>query len=141
MGDLFLTLSPSDTSSNGGKLLFDFELDDLNGCIVEFAIDQFGSRFLQQKIEEASPESRSRAFKELRPCINQLTTHIFGNYVVQKFLEFCSNKQKRIFLSIYQGRWTKYALDLYGCRVVQKAIEILPHSEQVCKQPFQTVLL
>lgn len=50
--------------------------------------DQYGSRFIQQKLETASVEEKDMVFHEIMPQALSLMTDVFGNYVVQKVL-FC----------------------------------------------------
>ena len=69
---------------------------------------------------------KQMAFKELRPYLRELSTHVFGNYIVQKFLEYGTSEQLGVIVQSFRGRWNKLSLDLYGCRVVQKAAEVLP---------------
>jgi pumilio RNA-binding family len=46
--------------------------------------DQYGSRFIQQKLETASIEEKDMVFSEIMPQALTLMTDVFGNYVVQK---------------------------------------------------------
>jgi hypothetical protein len=55
---------------------------DIFGHIVEFSSDQHGSRFIQQKLEEATDEEKQRVFDEIVPIkTTQLIQDVFGNYV------------------------------------------------------------
>lgn len=55
---------------------------DIFGHIVEFSGDQHGSRFIQQKLEEATDEEKQRVFDEIVPTkTTQLIQDVFGNYV------------------------------------------------------------
>jgi pumilio RNA-binding family len=54
---------------------------------VEFSRDQYGSRFIQQKLEEATPEESQMIFEEIHPHAFRLMVDVFGNYVIQKFFE------------------------------------------------------
>jgi soluble P-type ATPase len=57
-------------------------LQDIFGHIVEFSSDQHGSRFIQQKLEEATDEEKQRVFDEIVPTkTTQLIQDVFGNYV------------------------------------------------------------
>jgi pumilio RNA-binding family len=47
-------------------------------------MDQYGSRFIQQKLEIASPDDREKIFPEILSNVIVLTTDVFGNYVIQK---------------------------------------------------------
>lgn len=121
--------SPSGSSTSSGSSsqpYSDMELDDVQGQLFEYAIDQYGSRFLQQRISTADEIELEAAFKELRPYLRELSTHVFGNYIVQKVLEYGSYQQLGAIVHSFRGRWHKLSLDLYGCRVVQKAINLLP---------------
>lgn len=51
--------------------------------------DQYGSRFIQQKLETASIEEKDMVFHEIMPQALSLMTDVFGNYVVQKVFLFC----------------------------------------------------
>lgn len=46
--------------------------------------DQYGSRFIQQKLETATVEEKNMVFEEIMPHALSLMTDVFGNYVVQK---------------------------------------------------------
>jgi pumilio RNA-binding family len=46
--------------------------------------DQYGSRFIQQKLETASTEEKNMIFPEILPQARNLMTDVFGNYVIQK---------------------------------------------------------
>lgn len=49
-----------------------------------FSSDQYGSRFIQQKLETASIEEKNIIFPEILPQARTLMTDVFGNYVIQK---------------------------------------------------------
>jgi hypothetical protein len=46
--------------------------------------DQYGSRFIQQKLETATIEEKNMVYQEIMPQALALMTDVFGNYVVQK---------------------------------------------------------
>ena len=48
--------------------------------------DQYGSRFIQQKLETATTEEKNMIFDEIIPQALTLMTDVFGNYVIQKVL-------------------------------------------------------
>lgn len=47
-------------------------------------MDQYGSRFIQQKLEIATFEEKMKIFPEIIPHAPSLMTDVFGNYVIQK---------------------------------------------------------
>ncbi|XP_043532718.1 pumilio homolog 2-like isoform X10 [Chiloscyllium plagiosum] len=135
-----LRYSRSDIMPSGrSRLLEDFrnnrfpnlQLRDLVGHIVEFSQDQHGSRFIQQKLERATPAERQMVFSEILQAAYQLMTDVFGNYVIQKFFEFGSLDQKLALAQRIRGHVLPLALQMYGCRVIQKALESISADQQV----------
>ncbi|KAG7026192.1 Pumilio-like 5 [Cucurbita argyrosperma subsp. argyrosperma] len=108
-------------SSNARK----FELSDISGRIVEFSVDQHGSRFIQQKLEHCSPEDKASVFKEVLPHASKLITDVFGNYVIQKFFEHGTHEQRKELADQLAGQILPLSLQMYGCRVIQKALEVI----------------
>ncbi|KAL5118771.1 mRNA binding protein puf3 [Pleosporales sp. CAS-2024a] len=107
-----------------------WELPDIYEDVVEFAGDQHGSRFIQQKLETANSEVKDRIFKELEPNALQLMQDVFGNYVIQKFFEHGDQTQKKILASKMKGHVATLANQMYACRVVQKALEFVLVDQQ-----------
>ena len=52
-----------------------------------------------------------------------LMTDVFGNYVVQKLFDNGTPKQREALASFLVGHAVQLSLQMYGCRVVQKALE------------------
>uniref|UniRef100_A0A672S0E4 Pumilio homolog 1 n=1 Tax=Sinocyclocheilus grahami TaxID=75366 RepID=A0A672S0E4_SINGR len=86
----------SDVMPSGrSRLLEDFrnnrypnlQLREIAGHVMEFSQDQHGSRFIQLKLERASPAERQLVFNEILQAAYQLMVDVFGNYVIQKFFE------------------------------------------------------
>ena len=107
-----------------------FLVKEILPCVVEFSGDQFGSRFIQQKLETCMLEEKELIFQELLPHAVSLMTDVFGNYVIQKFFELGSDGQRRTLAIAMQGHVVNLSLQMYGCRVVQKALENLPADVQ-----------
>lgn len=58
-------------------------------------------------------------------------TDVFGNYVIQKFFEFGTPEQKAQLIGKIRGNVLSLALQMYGCRVIQKALETISQTEQM----------
>jgi hypothetical protein len=59
------------------------------------------------------------------PYIYQLTKDPFGNYVIQKILEYSHlSKRKYLIVSKLEGNFQELALNTYSCRVIQKLLEV-----------------
>ncbi|XP_043813167.1 pumilio homolog 5 isoform X3 [Manihot esculenta] len=99
-----------------------FELSEIAGHIVEFSVDQHGSRFIQQKLEHCSVEEKVSVFKEVLPHASKLMTDVFGNYVIQKFFEHGSPEQRKELADKLSGQMLQLSLQMYGCRVIQKHV-------------------
>ena len=124
------------------------QLREIANHIVEFSQDQHGSRFIQQKLERATPAEKQLVFQEILSAAYSLMTDVFGNYVIQKFFEFGTTDQKsqlvnkvlkqylnismnwKIFFPQLRSHVQPLALQMYGCRVIQKALESIPLDQQ-----------
>lgn len=98
-------------------------LKDIAHHVVEFSGDQYGSRFIQQKLETATAKEKQLVFEEILPNCLQLMTDVFGNYVIQKMFEHGSQMQKSVLAKQMEGHVVSLSTQMYGCRVVQKALE------------------
>ncbi|KAB1213229.1 hypothetical protein CJ030_MR5G022406 [Morella rubra] len=84
------------------------------------SVDQHGSRFIQQKLEQCSVEDKESVFKEVLPHASKLMIDVFGNYVIQKFFEHGNLGQRKEFADQLAGQMLSLSLQMYGCRVIQK---------------------
>ncbi|KAF3833829.1 hypothetical protein F7725_025033 [Dissostichus mawsoni] len=125
----------SDVMPSGrSRLLEDFrnnrypnlQLRDIAGHIMEFSQDQHGS--------SEPVQQRQLVFSEILQAAYQLMVDVFGNYVIQKFFEFGSLDQKLALAERIRGHVLSLALQMYGCRVIQKALEFIPSDQQVISE-------
>lgn len=87
--------------------------------------DQDGSRFIQGRIEAWSPEQISFFFGQIYGTALELSTNLFGNYVIQKIIPFLHEEESfKLILQLF-GQIYDLSLHVYGCRVVQKLIDHL----------------
>lgn len=129
----------SGAAVNRSKLLDDFRnsrlqnltIRDVTNYYVEFSMDQHGSRFIQQKLERASPSEKDMVFREIISSAYTLMTDVFGNYVIQKFFEHGSEEHRLRLAECIHGQVINLALQMYGCRVIQKALESVPLEVQI----------
>ena len=92
----------------------DWTMLDIVGHIVEFCQDQNGSRFIQQRLEVGNPDEQQVVMKEVLPAVRQLRNDVFGNYVVQKLLEFGTPEMKACLRDSLQGEMLPLSLQMYG---------------------------
>uniref|UniRef100_A0A0K0DV74 PUM-HD domain-containing protein n=1 Tax=Strongyloides stercoralis TaxID=6248 RepID=A0A0K0DV74_STRER len=132
-------LNGEEKKSNRSTLLEDFRnsripqlsLSELGKQVVEFAQDQHGSRFIQQKLERANLKEKQMVFDEVIQHAHKLMTDVFGNYVIQKFFEYGTIEQKMQLTEKIKGNVMDLALQMYGCRVIQKALESVDKANQL----------
>eukprot|EP00250_Pteridium_aquilinum_P006658 c16529_g1_i1 orf=341-2908(-) len=115
------------------QLLKFTSLDDLEGRIFSVARDQHGCRFLQRKLDEANPEDVEKIFQEIKEHVVQLMTDPFGNYLVQKLLDACSEAHRSAILEAVtkSDDLISISLNMHGTRAVQKLIETLQTPDQI----------
>jgi hypothetical protein len=100
-----------------------WELIDLIGHVVAFCQDQHGSRFIQQRLEVCTEVDKQLIFDEIAPSAHSLMTDVFGNYVLQKLFEYGTPEQCETLAALLTGQAVMLSMQMYGCRVVQKALE------------------
>ncbi|XP_023639500.1 pumilio homolog 2 isoform X1 [Capsella rubella] len=108
-----------------------FELSEIAGHVVEFSADQYGSRFIQQKLETATTDEKNMVYEEIMPQALALMTDVFGNYVIQKFFEHGLPPQRRELADKLFDNVLPLSLQMYGCRVIQKAIEVVDLDQKI----------
>ena len=109
--------------------------DDNNNKIINentkiMLKDQKGSKYMQKKIEEKSPEFLNKLYEQIKNNLFEIMTDQYGNYVIQKFVENCDKKLiSKILknLSNNTNNKTLYEISInnYGTRPLQKMIENL----------------
>jgi hypothetical protein len=80
--------------------------------ILLCSADQHGSRFIQQKLETASPDEKNMVFQEVLPRALTLMTDVFGNYVIQKV----------VFLVLWAGLDIATSFDLLSLPVFPEGV-------------------
>ncbi|XP_021640133.2 pumilio homolog 2 isoform X2 [Hevea brasiliensis] len=124
MDESFASSLLEEFKSNKTKCL---EFSEIAGHVVEFSADQYGSRFIQQKLETATIDEKNMVYQEIMPQALALMTDVFGNYVIQKFFEHGLPSQRRELAGNLFGHVLTLSLQMYGCRVIQK--HVLQHGK------------
>ncbi|KAH8078844.1 hypothetical protein JL720_9594 [Aureococcus anophagefferens] len=84
----------------------------------------------QAHLEDTRAPSAERdlIFSEVLPKSRELATDVFGNFVVQKVLTRRRGHEVKVYEAL-KGHCVALSLHVYGCRVVQKALDALPPRE------------
>mmetsp|Transcript_94122 Transcript_94122/g.252011 ORF Transcript_94122/g.252011 Transcript_94122/m.252011 type:complete len:596 (-) Transcript_94122:427-2214(-) len=109
----------------------DLKLSHLVKDLLDLALDQYGSRLIQEKLETGTVAEKDAALEQLLPDAAKLAMHMFGNYVVQKFLESGEAHQRRALAATFAGHIQRFAEDMYGCRVLQKTLECIELDQKI----------
>jgi hypothetical protein len=91
-----------------------WSIHDIKGFVVEFCLDQNGSRFIQQRLEVADPIEKQAVMDEIVPAMKDLLNDVFGNYVVQKLFEFGTESMLKDLKQALEGNMLKLSLQMYG---------------------------
>lgn len=81
---------------------------------MEFCQDQNGSRFIQQRLEIGDLKEKQIVMNEALPDIRHLRNDVFGNYVVQKLLEFGTPEMRADIRDTLTGEMLALSLQMYG---------------------------
>lgn len=88
--------------------------------------------FVQRKFDDGGASAVAVVFPELLDHVTELMMDPFGNYLVQKLFDRCSEEQRLDVLKrvAEKGEVVTVALNTHGTRAVQKLIETLTSREQ-----------
>lgn len=109
-----------------------YQLQDIISHVVEFSTDQYGSRFIQKQLEQThNKELKDLIFQQVVNNLFHLISNVFGNYVVQKFIEVGDDNQRSIIVQQISGKVIQLSTQMYACRVIQKILEYIPLQQQL----------
>ncbi|KAJ2811606.1 hypothetical protein H4S07_001959, partial [Coemansia furcata] len=106
-------------------------LEELRGTIFDVSKDQYGCRFLQKKLEDGQEDHVEMILCEVLPHSSALMIDPFGNYLCQKLLEHCNDRQRTQIIAGVSPDLVTISLNMHGTRAVQKIIELLSTQEQI----------
>ena len=93
--------------------------------LISLAKEQSTCRYLQQKIDSEHRLANEYFFSTILSSIQELIVNQFGNYLIQKIIEYISDDQ--IYEIVTEIRPTFYEIctNFYGTRVLQKMISYI----------------
>lgn len=113
-------------------------LAQMRGDILRLAKDQYGCRFLQKRIDEnIVPSHQARAanfdiiFKEIYTLLYELIIDPFGNYLIQKLIDYCNEANLNLILDNLQYNLFLISINQHGTRALQKVIDHMNNDYQL----------
>ncbi|EAY02893.1 Pumilio-family RNA binding repeat containing protein [Trichomonas vaginalis G3] len=104
-------------------------IDAFTGHFYEFSMHKFASNVIEKCIRKANPQQQNMIFTEIigpegnynRPRIKEMVSDQFGNYVIQRIIEFGTESQQNI---IYLVTYDNYNF-LFKCSYAKHVISCL----------------
>lgn len=101
-------------------------LYQMRGRIVEIAKDRDGSKFIQRRLQVSDHNEMQIAYEEALEGIAELWNDVYGNYILQGILDLGTDGMKDgIGRRIVEGDVVSLSTKVYGCRLIQKALDTL----------------
>jgi len=97
----------------------------LVGNVLAFSKDSHGSRHLQSVVSTCTQNEKLRLIDEVLDSCIDLMHDLFGNYVLQVFLQHASDEQRRAIANYCRGRVLDLSLHAHGCRVIQRLLDVI----------------
>lgn len=97
-------------------------VEEVRGSIYKLTKDQAGCKFLGEKIEKGKPEDIEMIFVEIKDHVRALMVDQIGNFVMQKFFEFCNQEQMNaVLMSVINDNRSllSLCLDMHGYASLQ----------------------
>ncbi|CAM0874247.1 unnamed protein product [Alopecurus aequalis] len=109
----------------------DVRLIHIKGHVPAISVDPIGSRFILKKLDTSTTGEIIMLYNEITPHIRTLIMNAFANCVIQKLLDHGPPIYIRKLIDNLMGHVLGLSLQLYGCRVIQKAFEISDIDQKV----------
>lgn len=113
-------------------------LSQLSSQIFRLAKDQHGCRFLQKRIDEnvvlnaqVRVANFDIIFGQVHPMLYELIIDPFGNYLIQKLIDYCDEENLNLILESLQYNLFLISINQHGTRALQKVIDRMNNNYQL----------
>lgn len=113
-------------------------LSQLTLEIPRLAQDQYGCRFLQKRIDQSivtNVQTRKANFRtiftEVLGFLYELIVDPFGNYLVQRLIDYCTEDDLDLILESLNDKLFLISINQHGTRALQKVIEKMNNEYQL----------
>lgn len=121
-------------NQTGYSDLSDEEVARIAGIIAK---DQSGCRFVQKRIMDNPGFANEILFFEIQTYMLDLINDAFGNYLVQKLIEYIDEEKVEWIINLIEPYFVEICSSPHGTRVIQKIIECLNTENLMLK--FNTI--
>jgi pumilio RNA-binding family len=129
------SLHKNNKNNQGGYSdLNDEEVARIAGIIAK---DQSGCRFVQKRIMDNPHFANDILFYEIQTYMLDLINDAFGNYLVQKLIEYIDEDKVEWIINLIEPYFVEICSSPHGTRVIQKIIECLNTENLMIK--FNTI--
>ena len=123
-------------TSNISKISYNsMSLNDLLNNIEKISENQSGCRLLQNKLQQNSDRADD-FYKSIKSknILKKITIDSFGNYFIQKLLEYISSDLiSEFFINIICPSFMEISLNPHGSKVIQKLLERIYNNQNLMK--------
>ena len=135
--NISIEFKKDNNTSNISKMSYNsMGLNDLLNNIDKISENQSGCRLLQNKLQQNSNKANDfyRAM-ESKNILKKMTIDSFGNYLIQKLLEYITNDIiQEYFLNIICPSFMEISLNPHGSRVIQKLLGRIYNTPNLMKK-------
>ncbi|KAL6933180.1 hypothetical protein ACO0R3_002280 [Hanseniaspora guilliermondii] len=109
-------------------------LNDSTDC-YKLSKDQYGCRYLQKQLENDTADKQylNIIFKNLLTNYQELAVDPFGNYLLQKIVEYLDEPSLELLILELQPNLYSISKNQFGTRSLQKIIDCICHYDGLCE--------
>ena len=105
------------------KNFYDYSDEEILNLSIKLINDQFGCRFMQEKIKADPNFANEFLFPKIKYNLKELCCDCFGNYFMQLLVDILSFDNINKFFDMTQNVFTEICISPHGTRVIQKIID------------------
>ena len=114
--------------NNNNSINIDFNTKT-NENMIAMIKDQTRSKFIQKKIEEKSPQF-FKLYEQIKNNLYEIITDPSGNYVIQKYVEYCDKKIITKMLKNLKNNLYDISINKYGTRALQAMLKYMTYTDE-----------
>ena len=134
--NISINFQNDNNTSNMSKVSYNsMNITDILNNIEKISENQTGCRLLQNKLQQNSDKAND-FYKSMKSkkILKKMTIDSFGNYLIQKLLEYISSDLiSEFFINIICPSFMEISLNPHGSRVIQKLLDRIYNNSNLMK--------